>query len=207
MLKKEKEMLGFFVSGHPLEKYADDLRMFMTHTAADMQDLRDGTSVRVGGLITDIKTVTDKNGRWMAIVTMEDFTGTIEIVAFPDIYETCKGLLVPDAILIIRGKISIRGNGRVNVRAEEFVEPKEVWQRFTKVVGVTFPLANVNETLLLRVRDVCLQHPGPCVLLIHLTNGNGRDYKIRSKNCTVTASDDLLGQLRAIVGHDRVWVE
>jgi DNA polymerase-3 subunit alpha len=207
MLKKEKEMLGFFVSKHPLEQYADHLLAIITHTTADILDLRDGVLVRVGGLVVDTKTMTDKNGRWMAIVTLEDFSGTVEVVAFADTYEAYKGVLAPDAILVVKGKISMRGNGRVNIRADEFVELKEACRRFMKVVGVTFPFSNADETLLMQVRDICQQHPGPCVFLIHLKNGNGREYTIRSKNCTVTASDDLLGQLRTIVGPDKVWVE
>jgi len=92
-LAKEKSMLGFFVSGHPLDRYRDELLSFATSPIGDLKQAVDGREVTVGGILTAIKPMTDKKGNQMAFATLEDFSGHVELILFSDCFEKAKEIL------------------------------------------------------------------------------------------------------------------
>ncbi|MCK4417933.1 MAG: DNA polymerase III subunit alpha, partial [Candidatus Latescibacteria bacterium] len=108
MLADEKKMLGFYVSGHPLEKYQQDLQAFATHRIGELSELEDGTAVVVGGIITKLKKTTDRKGKPMAFATLEDFSGATEVLVFSDSYEKFRSLVVTDQLVMAEGRVSIQ---------------------------------------------------------------------------------------------------
>ncbi len=109
LLAQEKEVLGLYISGHPLEAFAEQLHQ-RTHGIASLRDRVDGDRCTVGGIVTGLRRTTTKKGDPMAFVTLEDLTGQTEVVLFPKLYAaTEKDLLQPDSLLLVRGKVSWRG--------------------------------------------------------------------------------------------------
>jgi len=100
LLQKEKEALGFYVSGHPLEKYRLELAAFATVNSEEISEQPDGSDVSLGGIVQNLKINYDKQGRQMAFITLEDFFGVIEIITFADLYEKSKQLIQVDARLL-----------------------------------------------------------------------------------------------------------
>lgn len=106
----EKELLGFFLTDHPLSKTANTLFFTASHKLSDLAQVREGSRVRVGGLISQVKKIyTKKSNSEMAFVTIEDHLGfTIECVIFPKTFDTTKNLLIQDAIIMIEGKLDFK---------------------------------------------------------------------------------------------------
>jgi DNA polymerase-3 subunit alpha len=106
----ERELLGFFLSDHPLNHRLASLFTFSTHKISDLPEVKDGTKIKVGGLIASVKKIfTKRNNDEMAFVTLEDHVGiSIECVVFPKIFERCKSYLIKDSIVIIEGKLDFK---------------------------------------------------------------------------------------------------
>lgn len=106
----ERELLGFFLSDHPLNHKINTLFTFTTHKIADLAELKDGTKIKVGGLIANIKKIfTKKNNSEMAFVRLEDHLGSsVECVVFPKVYERSKAYLTKDAIVIMDGRLDFK---------------------------------------------------------------------------------------------------
>lgn len=106
----EKELLGFFLTSHPLTEEMDNLVRFTSHNLADLEEEKEGTMLKIGGLISSVKKIiTKKSNQEMAFLSIEDHAGiTIECVIFPKTFETTKQLLINDAIIIVDGKLQFK---------------------------------------------------------------------------------------------------
>ncbi len=110
-LVKEKEQLGFYVSGHPLEEYNDIIENYTTASTRTLEAHRIDSEVFVAGMITEVKNITTKKGDAMAVIGLEDLEDTVEVVVFPDAYKkSCE--LVEGKAVWIRGKVNIKQNSR-----------------------------------------------------------------------------------------------
>ena len=112
MLAWEKELLGLYVSGHPLDRFRDKLtsEKGAQHSVVKARQAQDGALVFAAGLIEEIRDVTTKKGDHMAFLKLADFSGTIEAVAFPRILTEHKALLTPESCVAVRGRLSLRNN-------------------------------------------------------------------------------------------------
>ncbi len=142
MLSMEKEMLGLYVSGHPLSEYQSILDksvnllskdMFMENGEADgsnmefdMKKLSDSMKVTVGGVVTSRKTKTTKSNNLMAFIGLEDLYGTMEIIVFPTIFEKFSQLLQQESIVIINGRLSLREDEQPKIICEEVLPIKNL---------------------------------------------------------------------------------
>ena len=115
-LMREKEQLGFYVSGHPLEEYSDIIENYTSASTQTLIEHRIDSEVDVAGMITEVKNITTKKGDPMAVIGLEDLEGAIEVVIFPEAYKTA-GDLVEGRVVWIRGKVNINQNSR-NRRSE-----------------------------------------------------------------------------------------
>ncbi len=108
----EKEVLGLYISGHPLESHAEDLRL-RTHGIVSLQDRFDGDRCTVGGIVAGIRRTSTRKGEPMGFLQLEDLTGQTEVVLFPKLYaDLDKSLVETDRLVLVRGKVSWRGERR-----------------------------------------------------------------------------------------------
>ncbi|UCE05647.1 MAG: DNA polymerase III subunit alpha, partial [bacterium] len=105
-LAREKEMLGFYFSGHPLAKYQLELKMFSRNTLDQIHSIPDKTAIKVGVIITGLKKHFDRKNRPMAFVNIEDLTGTAEMIVFADAFEKYNHILRDDSMMLVVGKVS-----------------------------------------------------------------------------------------------------
>ena len=142
LLAGEKETLGIYISGHPLEAYEESLKKNTTASAIDfvvdeetnLANLADGEHVTIGGMITDKTVKTTRQNKVMAFLTVEDLTGSVEVLVFPQNYENQRELFVEDAKLFIRGRVSLGEEPVGKLILEKAVlfdqVPKELWLRY-----------------------------------------------------------------------------
>ena len=118
ILAMEKELLGFYLSGHPLEPYIPLLKGMLSHPLAALTEVADGSQVTVGGLVIGLRRLVTRKGEPMAVVTLEDFSGQAEVVLFPRAYSQVRAWLAADRVVLVRGHIDKQEEG-VQVLADQ----------------------------------------------------------------------------------------
>ena len=113
----EKDLLGLYISGHPLDNYKDKIAQFGTLIKKIQTELKENTPVTVAAIIDDVKIVTTKKNDRMAFLKLSDYSGGIEAVVFSKLFETCKEILINDNIIALKGKVSVR-NGEKSLMIE-----------------------------------------------------------------------------------------
>jgi len=136
---QEKEMLGVYLTGHPLDEYADIIETNVTVTSQDLAltadseeegmvvtNIRDGMNAVMAGIITGKKTLITKNGKMMAFVEMEDMYGPVEVVVFPNVYEKASALIDEDSVISVKGTINFKEGETPKILANEIVDLQEL---------------------------------------------------------------------------------
>ena len=137
-LAHEKDMLGFYLSGHPLERYRTDLAALGIRSSQDAGELPEGADVKLGGLISETRSHTDRTGRPMAFGTIEDLDGAMDLVVFPDAFEKVKAAFVADAMVVVQGRLSGR-NGRQSLVVEEVLAMEHARETLADTLNVKLP--------------------------------------------------------------------
>ena len=114
----EKELLGLYISGHPLDKFKEKLEKRNTNIRKIKEEAKEGEIVVVGGILEEVKNIITKKGDSMLFLKLSDFTGSIEAVVFPRVFEEFKAIFVPENCVAIKGKISTR-NGTISIIANK----------------------------------------------------------------------------------------
>lgn len=201
LLKMERDLLGLYVSGHPLNDVEERLRLFRSHAIAELTDASDGTDVRLAGRVEDLSTKTTRDGRTMALVTLEDLTGQVEIVVFPSHYESNEELFNDDSILAIDGRLEER-NGRRNVVANTIRRFDEI--ESASALNLRLDAEAIDEARLEELKAILTRHSGQTPIYLYvMSNGHYR---------TVAAGDDvrvqidpsLIEAIEALLGPDTV---
>ncbi len=204
-LERERELLGFYVSSHPLNEHARDLRFFAT-PIGKLERYADGASVRIGGLITRVSTSTDRRGQSIAFATIEDQGARTDVVFFSDAFANFRSLIEQGQAVLAEGRVS-RRNGNLGLQAESLIPLAEARQKLTKAVNFVLKLDEESSSdLLQRLRRLVEQHTGNCELLIHLRNGGGKDAVVRSRSLRVNPSDELLKAVGTLIEPEKPWL-
>jgi DNA polymerase-3 subunit alpha len=127
-LAYEKEVLGFLITGHPLDRYLDDIKRLASSEIANLADQTDGSEVRICGIVCGLKEITTKKGDRMGFVTIEDLSGSVEVTVFSDIYATAVTLLKSDDPLLIIGKLE-KGEKGAKILVQAQKEGGNGWQQ------------------------------------------------------------------------------
>ncbi len=205
-LAYEKQVLGFYISGHPLGSHARLLSMLTTASADRIPELDDDTEVVVGGMVTAVRTALTQRGNRMAFVTVEDLSGTFEVVIFSEAYEAAREYLEPDRAIVIEGRVS-RTDTRSSVRADTVVPIETARATFVRSVHVRVPegdrLDGIAERLARTVRD----HGGGGTLPLYVHHRvQGLDAVIRAADqYRLAPSDENIDPLVELVGEHNVW--
>jgi DNA polymerase-3 subunit alpha len=206
-LVKEKEVLGFFISGHPLERFREEVELFGTRTTATLGEWSEH-QVTVAAVVTGVKRqISKKTGKEYARLVLEDFHGTAEAIVFPDAWARLNGTIVPDAALLLTGGYSDRDRGEDH--APFIVEAARGLEELKTSGAVALSLrwrspAAPEPTALRAAAALCSAHPGPTPLYIEWSDGNGESVRLRSRRVRVAAEEDLVRALRDLLGADSV---
>ena len=218
LLDNEKEVLGVYVSGHPLDEYS---KLFGRKTTAKAVDfaagdgdgdennsedageekkakLPDGSRQTIGGIVIAMREITTKKGDQMCFVTLEDKTGAVEVVVFPRVFDKFRRILHNDAKLIISGRVSVDADSSSKLLAEDVMDidemPREVWIRFA------------DEDAYLKAKERIIgineQFTGNDILIVYCEQG--KKMLVLSKG--IVASDEYLRQMRELFGEKNVAV-
>jgi len=208
LLTFEKEMIGFYITGHPLAKHEKILKEYSTVSSGKLKNLGDGTNIRFGGIINKVKhTITKRTGEKMAIMMMEDLEGSVEVLVFPASYKNVSKFVRANFAVFVSGKLNLREE-RPKIIVEDIIPLENVRSRFTKAISIDlFSLGTENETFG-RLKDLFKKHKGSIPIHLNVSTKSNGSYRIVvNDDLFVTPSDDMLGELEEIVGAGHIKFE
>ncbi len=202
LLAFEKSLLGFYLTGHPLDAYRPLLGLLVKKTTADLRSCRDGEEVGLAGVISRLRITTTKKGNdRMAILSFEDFGGSVEVLVFPKVFPQTEASLKLDTVVFIRGKVSLREE-QPRILAEEVVPFEEVWG--SRVSGIRIRLgSDVQRSTLEALRQTLRHYPGSLPVELAIGNGGGVRVAVGS-TLHVQPSLELLRTLIDLIGPDSI---
>jgi DNA polymerase-3 subunit alpha len=206
-LALEKEVLGFYISGHPLADFEDDLRAFTTAEIRRLDMVRDrDADVVVGGIVTEIKPIVDRKGKSMAFVTIEDFSGPGEVLVFSDQYELHRTLVATDSFILVRGQISAKEEEK-KVVASEIMSLEEARGRLARSVQLTVTPDQTTDQTIEALKKAFEMYPGSCEVQFLIPTECYGQVRIRAgEGVRVAPSHELLHAVRDVLGPDRARI-
>ena len=206
----EKECLGFYITGHPLDRYSKELKRYANTTSGQVERLAQRAEVSIAGVVAAIRERSLKSGKGrMAFVQLEDREGQVEIVFFASVYMEAEDVVKSDEPLLVRGSVQVEGDGENlvrRVRAEEVVKLADVRRERTSRVHLHASSALLEQDgVVERLRTAIARHKGGCAVRVHVeVPETGVAVVALGDDWTVTPTDDLLFDLEAVLGADRV---
>jgi DNA polymerase III subunit alpha len=183
-LAKEKEVLGFFVSGHPLDRLRPTILALPVLNAESLKDTADRTQVRTLGIITAVKQKIDSKERTMAFLRVEDYLGSYETVVFGSVYEEYGNLLVEDAILGFEGKSNVSEAGEAKVLLDRAFSVDDALTTWLGKLHIHFA-AEFEPAWVAELEQELRQHPGAGEVNFHLIGEGGNPVVIRAKGLRI----------------------
>ena len=214
LLDMEKEMLGIYISGHPLEKMKDSIKkntnintLQMSNMKAENDLSRDGKQVKYAGIITSVKKKYTKNNTIMAFVTIEDLYGTTEIIVFDSCYNRSSSILLVDNIVLVEGRLSIREDEEVKIVANTIVD-------FTKIMEAQKDIqASKPKVLKLDIRNISEEQKSKLRGAIRFFSGDKNNTPVQIidnegiKPCgAIYLDEEILKEFKWILGEGRVII-
>ena len=210
-LSFEKEVLGMYVSGHPLLEHADEIEEFTSVDFSDDLMLKKNEIVTVGGMVTKITKKYDRRNRAMAFFEMDCFGGTVEVIAFSDCFEKYENLIEEDAVIFINGKMADDTNfSDLKVMADKIVSVENAREYFSRKLIINLAAQNVSPDDVEDLYEFARRFPGDCNLLFHLSNPNpalSKPITVLAHNIKVSTDRNFVKQLRDKYGKENIRVE
>jgi DNA polymerase-3 subunit alpha len=204
LLSDEREMLGLYVSDHPLSGLEKALSALadMPIAALAAEERTDGQMVTVAGLITAIqRKITKAKGEPWAVVSLEDLGGSVEVMCFPQVYAGVADRLHGDTVAVIRGRLEKGDEGGVRLRAMEVTFPTNLTESASSgPVAIHLEAVRCTPPLVARLREVLGAHPGSVDVHLHLRNRSRTTVMALDESLRVSPSSALFGDLKHLLG-------
>ena len=199
-LKFEKEMLGLYVSDHPLLGVEAALRRKVDCSINDAAEREDGSMVVLGGVITNLSRKFTKKGDQMAVFVLEDLDASIEVTVFPRVLMEQGHKLLDDAIVTVKGRIDRRDESRLGFMAQDVQIIEGLDTASASPLRLRVPATSLNELKIHQIRKILREHPGDSAVYLHI--GQGKVLRLADEFCVDL--DRVVGELRMALGHDAV---
>ena len=199
-LDMEKELVGFFLSGHPLDRFRADIRSFSSATSSSVGELQDGKNVEMVGMLTNIKQFTDKKGDPMAFVTLEDMEGNFEALVFASVYKEVQTILFVGSVIYLKGRISKRPTDESGkVLANEIVRIEDVRSRRARLLEITLPADQVTMEHLEKIRTIMREYNGRLPVRLRVPCGaEGDVFVMANARFKIHPSDEFLADFEKL---------
>lgn len=193
-LKREKEALGFYITGHPMSAYEAEVESFTNATTADLADLRAESVVKLAGVVTSMKVVlTKKNQSRMAFVDFEDMLGSVEVIVFPKTFADAEEFLSTDEPLLLTAKVDEGSEEGVTLLADKVESLAEVREAQTTEVRYCLRSDEVDDVRLGKLRGLIERFPGPAAIKLEVQTEEGAEVILSLPSTwRVKASRDMV---------------
>ncbi|MFA5411198.1 MAG: DNA polymerase III subunit alpha [Candidatus Omnitrophota bacterium] len=202
VLAFEKEMLGFYISGHPLARYAGKLKRFASTSIANLSLHKDDQEVKIVGLIAKIKqTVTRAKQEKMAILKLEDLEGVVEVLVFPQAFQKVARYIQPSSVVLVEGRLNLRED-TPKIVANDLFPIDEIYKLIT---SMNINLSGLQENLFETLKELFNTYRGSIPIYLHLnTPARPRVQLVVGENFFVTPSQKLIEDIEDLIGEERL---
>ena len=207
MLAAERELLGFYISGHPLTAHEWALTKFSLVDARQLETLEPNTLTRVGGLVSQLqKRFTKARQEPFGVFRLEHLSGSVEVVAFPEAFREYGVYLQEAAPVMVCGEVSREEQG-VRIKAQEIYPLKEIHRYFTERISIHLPAASLDDGKLLKVKEIVSRHPGDTPVHICLEFPTGQKVFVEThRQYKAAATEKLVHEIEHALGEDSVYI-
>jgi DNA polymerase-3 subunit alpha len=206
VLRQERELMGFYVSGHPLDDFAAEARAFATLRLGETDGVDPEKDYSVCGIVTAVKRTVSKSGRPMAFVALEDQTGQAEVVLFSAVYERCAPLLEVDQVVLVRGNVELKGD--VKLLARDFVPMWKVREQMVRSIVLRFDADVTTTAKLDELAALCDVNRGRCKMYFEVTTSTlPKPVRLHARQAVVDPTPELMKGLSRLFGREAVLLE
>lgn len=207
ILAYEKEALGFYITGHPLDKHKKILERFTNCNSQNITEINNGRSISIGGIAAKVRLQTTKKGKIMAFITLEDLMGFVEIIVFPDVFKNAESLIKIDYPLLVKGHIDT-SNETSKIIAKEIFPLSKVVENWTGRVHVNLQTAGLEKDFLEKLKSILVAHRGKNEILLHLTSPDGKTISMNTGvQYKISPDEGLVSAIEGLLGNDSVCFE
>jgi DNA polymerase III subunit alpha len=201
MLAYEKEAIGFYISGHPLSEFVDEIKRLGTLDTVSVRAASDGMTVHLAGVAAKIKEKITKKGDRMAFVDLEDLKGTVELICFPDCFAEAEECLKSDEPMLVKGTVDKDERG-VKIKASRIEPLSQATRNMTTRLRLKVEAPGLTREQLVLLRQTLSRHPGKCRVSLHLAvPGKGLAILALPDQYRVDPAPELVDQVNALFGH------
>jgi len=200
----EKETLGFYLTGHPLTRFAQTLRRFNTTDTQRIREMADGQEAIIGGVVNALKEINTKRGDRMAFVTLEDLNGMVEVIIFSELYKNSSLLLKSEDPIFIKGKVDV-GEDSVKVIASEVFPFDQAMNKLATTVHLRVRSEGLGREDLVALKEIFQDCRGECLAYLHLILPGKREAVIAlGDEWKLSSTDQLVRRIRDLLGYEAV---
>ena len=201
----EKDVLGLYISGHPLAKYESEIRSFSCVAIRELSEREHAEGVSIVGVIYNLKVRLSKAGKKFAVGMIEDMEGTIEAIFVPNTFNQYESLITMDEPIMLRGKPEFEDEVAKRIIINEVKSLRDIRRESISAIHIRLDLVGMDEETLSTIKSIIEKNSGSCPVLFHVKAGAGKQKTVRAhQTYNVTPSDALLRELTQIVGHDSI---
>lgn len=165
ILALEKEITGFYITGHPLDKYRERMQQFMTIESLTETEKMDGKIVKIAGLIVNSKRISTKKGETMCFIEVEDFTNKIEVVVFPKVFYQSINVLIPDTPVIVSGRLNVNEES-AKILADSIMN----FDEYEPVIRIRIRKSQETEDIFSKLKEIFESYGGKNMVYLHLVD-------------------------------------
>ena len=188
LLEMEKEVLGFYISGHPLDKHRKTIAKFANVNTITLQEMADGKMIRMGGIIKVLKTHKTKKGDMMAFCTIEDRNASVEVVVFPNTYARFHPLLSQEQVVILEAEVQKKDNG-IKLLADKIVPVEQAGDEWNNGILIAVDADRFGAEVLTQLKPIVQRYPGDCTTCLKIQIQDTPEIFVKMGDDYTTCSD------------------
>jgi DNA polymerase-3 subunit alpha len=207
LLGHEKEVIGFYITGHPLTRYERQLRLYAIANTQTLGEFQDGDKISLGGMVFKTRLQTTRKGDRMAFVTLEDVQGQVDVIVFPEVYKEFGVALETDQPVLVRGIVDW-GEDKPKIIADRIVLLSEAAERLSPQVHISLQTLGLNRDILGHLKSILQDAPGASSVYLHLLFPEEREVVVLSEErLQVAPSEALVQHIEGLFGQEVVHFE
>ncbi|GIW39770.1 MAG: DNA-directed DNA polymerase [Candidatus Binatia bacterium] len=200
LLRAERDVLGFFITAHPLEKFRRHLARLADATTASLRERPHGSRVRLGGVVHSLRRKNNRRGDRYVTFVLEDLEGTVEVIAWPEAYRRNEAAIHGDDPVLVSGTLEVRED-RCQLVAEEVLPLALAREKAVRQVHIALRAESLTEDRLRALREALSAHPGPCPAYVHLLlPGRVETVIALPEELKVSASEGMVEAVERLFG-------
>ncbi|WIW71708.1 DNA polymerase III subunit alpha [Anaerosinus gibii] len=200
ILALEKEITGFYITGHPLDKYRERMQQFMTIESLTETEKMDGRIVKIAGLIVNSKRISTKKGETMCFIEVEDFTNKIEVVVFPKVFYQSMNVLIPDTPVIVSGRLNVNEES-AKILADSIMN----FDEYEPVIRIRIRKSQETEDIFSKLKEIFESYGGKNMVYLHLVDS--RKVIKAEEKFWFAPTEEAINKIEMILGKGAVQIK